>query len=159
MYGLPTADKNSKDGDPFYKMRMLLASNRGTLMELGISPIVTSGLIMQLLLGAKIIIVDNTKEEQDLLKSAKKLLGLVICVIEAVAYVLSGMYVQRSASIASLLPACFCNTLDRYGDVVDIGALNALLIIFQLVFAGVIVLCLDECAPSPLPLTCFCDDN
>jgi protein transport protein SEC61 subunit alpha len=31
-----------------------------------------------------------------------------------------------------------------YGDVVDIGALNALLIIFQLVFAGVIVLCLDE---------------
>ena len=43
MYGLPTADKNSKDGDPFYKMRMLLASNRGTLMELGISPIVTSG--------------------------------------------------------------------------------------------------------------------
>ena len=101
MYGLPTADKNSKDGDPFYKMRMLLASNRGTLMELGISPIVTSGLIMQLLLGAKIIIVDNTKEEQDLLKSAKKLLGLVICVIEAVAYVLSGMYVQRSASIVS----------------------------------------------------------
>ena len=31
-----------------------------------------------------------------------------------------------------------------YGDVVDIGALNALLIIFQLVFAGVLVLCLDE---------------
>jgi protein transport protein SEC61 subunit alpha len=135
---------------------MLLASNRGTLMELGISPIVTSGLIMQLLLGSKIIDIDNSsQEENDLLKSAKKLLGLVICVIEAVAYVLSGMYGQRSASIASLLPACFCNTLDRYGDVVDIGALNALLIIFQLVFAGVIVLCLDECAPSPLPLTCL----
>ena len=38
----------------------------------------------------------------------------------------------------------FCNSLNMYGDVVDIGALNALLIIFQLVFAGVIVLCLDE---------------
>jgi len=123
VYGLPTADKNSKDGDPFYKMRMLLASNRGTLMELGISPIVTSGLIMQLVLGAKIIDVDpSSTEENELLKSAKKLLGLVICVVEAVAYVLSGMY----------------------GDVVDIGALNALLIIFQLVFAGVLVLCLDE---------------
>ncbi len=97
MYGLPTADKNSKDGDPFYKMRMLLASNRGTLMELGISPIVTSGLIMQLLLGAKIIDVDpSSTEENELLKSAKKLLGLVICVVEAVAYVLSGMYVSRS---------------------------------------------------------------
>ena len=95
MYGLPTADKNSKDGDPFYKMRMLLASNRGTLMELGISPIVTSGLIMQLLLGAKIIDIDtSSKEEKELYQSAKKLLGLVICVVEAVAYVLSGMYVR-----------------------------------------------------------------
>ena len=34
--------------------------------------------------------------------------------------------------------------MNMYGDVVDIGALNALLIIFQLVFAGVLVLCLDE---------------
>ena len=56
---------------------------------------------------------------------------------------------------------CSHNDVCRYGDVVDIGALNALLIIFQarvagsigiyfsltspqLVFAGVIVLCLDE---------------
>jgi len=28
-------------------MRMILASSRGTLMELGISPIITSGMIMQ----------------------------------------------------------------------------------------------------------------
>lgn len=28
--------------DPLYWMRVILASNRGTLMELGISPIVTS---------------------------------------------------------------------------------------------------------------------
>ena len=81
-------------------MRMLLASNRGTLMELGISPIVTSGLIMQLVLGAKIIDVDpSSTEENELLKSAKKLLGLVICVVEAVAYVLSGMYAPSSAPL------------------------------------------------------------
>ena len=48
---------------------------------------------MQLVLGAKIIDVDpSSTEENELLKSAKKLLGLVICVVEAVAYVLSGMY-------------------------------------------------------------------
>jgi protein transport protein SEC61 subunit alpha len=103
---------------------------------------------MQLLLGAKIIDVDpSSTEENELLKSAKKLLGLVICVVEAVAYVLSGMYVSRPPRP----PLCYCNTLGRYGDVVDIGALNALLIIFQLVFAGVIVLCLDECA-AHLPI-------
>jgi protein transport protein SEC61 subunit alpha len=37
-------------------------------MELGISPIVTSGLVMQLLAGSKIIDVDNNvKADRDLL--------------------------------------------------------------------------------------------
>merc|ERR550537_2167874 len=51
LYGI----KATKSSDPFYWMRVILASNRGTLMELGISPIVPSGLVMQLLAGAKII--------------------------------------------------------------------------------------------------------
>lgn len=42
-------------------------------MELGISPIVTSGLVMQLLAGAKIIEVDNSsKEERALFNGAQK---------------------------------------------------------------------------------------
>ena len=45
LYGI----SNTKSSDPFYWMRVILASNKGTLMELGISPIVTSGLVMQLL--------------------------------------------------------------------------------------------------------------
>ncbi|CAI8591342.1 unnamed protein product [Vicia faba] len=44
-------------------MRVILASNRGTIMELGITPIVTSGLVMQLLAGSKIIEVDNNVRE------------------------------------------------------------------------------------------------
>ena len=40
-----------------------MASNRGTLMELGISPIVTSGMIMQLLAGSKLINVDKKQKE------------------------------------------------------------------------------------------------
>lgn len=32
--------------DPLYWVRVILASNRGTLMELGISPIVTSSMII-----------------------------------------------------------------------------------------------------------------
>ena len=52
--------KTNKSSDPFYWMRVLLASNRGTLMELGISPIITSGMVMQLLAGSKIIEVDQS---------------------------------------------------------------------------------------------------
>lgn len=54
-------------------MRAILASNRGTLMELGISPIITSGTIMQLLAGANIITVDqNVKEDRILFNGAQK---------------------------------------------------------------------------------------
>lgn len=49
----------STDSDPFYWMRVILASNRGSLMELGISPLVTASMIMQLLAGAKLIKVNQ----------------------------------------------------------------------------------------------------
>ena len=47
--GSPAAPHASR-----YWMRVILASNRGTLMELGISPIITSGMVMQLLAGSKV---------------------------------------------------------------------------------------------------------
>eukprot|EP00922_Rhytidocystis_sp_ex-Travisia-forbesii_P038420 GHVS01057242.1.p1 GENE.GHVS01057242.1~~GHVS01057242.1.p1 ORF type:complete len:474 (+),score=54.87 GHVS01057242.1:222-1643(+) len=119
LYGIMT----SKSADPFYWMRVILASNRGTLMELGISPIVTSGMVMQLLAGSKIIDVDQSlKEDRALFQGAQKLFGLLITIGEAVAYVVSGMY----------------------GDVSELGAGNAILIILQLFFAGVVVIILDE---------------
>ena len=54
-------------------MRVILASNRGTLMELGITPIITSGMIMQLLAGANLIEVDFAlKEDRALFGGAQK---------------------------------------------------------------------------------------
>ena len=95
-------------------MRVILASNKGTLMELGISPIVTSGLVMQLLAGSKIIDVDQgTKEDKALFQGAQKLLGIIITIVEAVAYVLSGMYGDvkvwyPSTLIYVCMHACAC---------------------------------------------------
>jgi protein transport protein SEC61 subunit alpha len=64
---------SSESSDPLYWMRAILASNRGTLMELGISPIITSGTIMQLLAGAGILTVDqNVKEDRILFNGAQK---------------------------------------------------------------------------------------
>jgi len=119
LYGI----KSSESSDPFYWMRVILASNRGTLMELGISPIVTSGLVMQLLAGAKLIDVDQgVKEDRALFGGAQKLLGMLITIGQSTAYVMSGMY----------------------GDLAVLGAGNALLIILQLFFSGIIVIILDE---------------
>jgi hypothetical protein len=61
--------------------------------KLGITPIVTSGMVMQLLVGSKIIEVDNiVREDRALLNGAQKLLGILIAIGEAVAYAPSGMY-------------------------------------------------------------------
>ena len=69
LYGIMSTESS----DPFYWMRVILASNRGTLMELGISPIVTSGLVMQLLAGAKLIAMDqNDKTDRELFNGAQK---------------------------------------------------------------------------------------
>lgn len=64
---------SSESSDPFYWMRVMMASNRGTLMELGITPIMSSGTIMQLLAGAQIITIDqNVKEDRILFNGAQK---------------------------------------------------------------------------------------
>ena len=69
LYGVATTSGN----DPLYWMRVILASNRGTLMELGIGPIVTAGMVMQLLAGAKIIDIDQSvKEDRILYEGAQK---------------------------------------------------------------------------------------
>lgn len=86
--------KNSKASDPLYFVRAVLAaSNRGTLMELGISPIITSSMVMQFLAGTRIIQVDGgLKKDRALFTGSKKLMGLIICFAEAAMYVFSGMY-------------------------------------------------------------------
>jgi len=113
---------SSESADPFYWLRVIMASNRGTLMELGISPIVTSGLIMQLLAGTKIIEVGDSVKDRALFNGAQKLFGMLITVCQAIVYVVTGMY----------------------GEPADLGMGICLLIIIQLLCAGLIVLLLDE---------------
>ena len=59
LYGVSTAGIN----DPLGALRVIFASNRGTLMELGIGPIVTAGLILQVLAGSKMINLDMSNPE------------------------------------------------------------------------------------------------
>ena len=63
----------SESSDPFYWIRAIMASNRGTLMELGISPVVTSSMLMQVFAGGGLITVDQSiKEDRILFNGAQK---------------------------------------------------------------------------------------
>ncbi|KAF6002416.1 Protein transport protein Sec61 subunit alpha [Cyanidiococcus yangmingshanensis] len=115
---------NTGGSDPFYLMRLVLgASSRGTIMELGFSPIVTSGMIVQLLAGARIIEVDySNKLDRTLFEAAQKLIGIGFALFEAIIYVYSGMY----------------------GPVSSLGHARAALLVGQLFCASVVVMLLDE---------------
>jgi len=90
LYGIPGAREAM---DPLRYLRVIFASNRGTLMELGIGPIVTAGLILQLMAGSGMISVDFSKtEDRALFTSASKLFSIVMILFNASAYLYGGAY-------------------------------------------------------------------
>ena len=90
LYGIPGGQRVS---EVFGQLRFVLASHVGTLMELGIGPIVTAGIIMQLLVGSKIIGLDLTKgEDRALFTGVQKLLAVLMGIFQAGMLVIAGHY-------------------------------------------------------------------
>ena len=70
--------------------RVIFASQQGTLVELGIGPIVTAGLLMQLLRGSEILKFDFKKpEERGVFQTATKLVTYIIIVAESIVYAIA----------------------------------------------------------------------
>lgn len=107
--------------DPFSAMRVIFASQRGTLMELGIGPIVTAGLILQVLAGSQMIKVDFTNpEDRSMFTTASKVLSIVMYLFQVGAYMMAGAFGTK------------------------ITVQTAFIIILQLVSAGIVLMLLDE---------------
>jgi preprotein translocase subunit SecY/protein transport protein SEC61 subunit alpha len=112
--------KFTGQSDPFASLRIIFASTQGSLMELGIGPIVTAGLILQLLKGSDIIKLNfSNPDDRALFSSATKLLTFIVIAIEAGAYILGG-------ALGTL------------------SSVQSVVIFLQLFVASVIVLLLDE---------------
>ena len=83
----------------FGELRYVLASHAGSLMELGIGPIVTAGIILQLLVGSKIIGLDlHEPEDRALFTGVQKLLAMIMAVFEGSMLVFGGWYGSLSSS-------------------------------------------------------------
>ena len=101
-------------------LRVIFASNQGSLTELGIGPIVTGGLILQLLIGSSIISADlGNPDDRALFTAATKIFSIVLTAVQAGAYLLSGYY----------------GSLD---------GVTSIIIFSQLLFAGIVLMLLDE---------------
>jgi preprotein translocase subunit SecY len=71
--------------DVFSSFRAILAGQSGSLVHLGIGPIVTGSIIMQLFVGAKIIKLDlQNSEDKSIYQGAQKILVIVMIFVEAV---------------------------------------------------------------------------
>lgn len=107
-------------GMDYEALRIIFASTQGTLTALGIGPIVTGGLILQLLIGASIVSADlSNPDDRALFTAAAKVFSIVLTGVQASAYIISGMY-------GVLDPA------------------TTVIVFAQLLCAGVVLILLDE---------------
>ena len=123
LYGLD----QSESLDLFAQYRTIMAGASGSLLQLGIGPIVTASIIMQLFVGAKIIKLDLSKrEDKACYQSVMKLLVIVMIVFEAIPQVFG--YLVPSAGLESAIGS---------------GGAKVLLI-FQLFVGSYILFMMDE---------------
>jgi len=116
LYGVNVTETT----DYYYWLRVILASQRGTLTELGIGPIVTAGLIMQLLLGSKIIKVDlSDPYDRSMFSGSQKVFAMFLTIFNIIAYIGGGAFGELTAT-------------------------NATFVFLQLVLSGLVIILLDE---------------
>jgi preprotein translocase subunit SecY len=125
LFGL---DKSSIDLFELY--RAFFAGASGSLMVLGIGPIVTASIVLQLLVGANVIRMDLTNpHQQAIFQGLQKLLVFVMIALEALPQILGG-YMKADAGLAAQLN-------------ISVSWITVLLFI-QICIGGVLILYMDE---------------
>ncbi|KAL6634154.1 hypothetical protein ACP70R_026825 [Stipagrostis hirtigluma subsp. patula] len=121
LYGIQNQLQPDTGPDPSCLVRQMLASNPDTLMALGITPILASEMMMQILVASTGINVDsNAPQARTVLNGLQKLVGIFTTIVGAAVYVLQ-----------------YC-AMDK------LSTGNAILIMLQLLCSGVVVIYLDD---------------
>ena len=127
LWGLPAGEAGE---DIFGGFRSILAGEQGTIMQVGIGPIVTASIVMQLLGGADLLGLDTSDpRDQILYQGLQKLLVIIMTALTAYPMVFMG-FLQADPAIANALG------ISPY-------ALQWVLFI-QILIGGIIILFLDE---------------
>lgn len=111
---------------------IILGAKFGSIISLGIGPIVTASIVLQMLAGSGILKIDLTKPEgKKMFQGLQKLLSVGFIILEAIIYVMMG----------GLSPATTVNGAVVSGS--TFFQLQALLI-FQLILGGLLIMFMDE---------------
>ncbi len=126
-FGL-AADQGS---DFFGQFRSVLAGSSGSLLQVGIGPIVTASIVLQLLGGANLLGLDtDDPRDQVLYQGLQKLLVVIITALTAAPMVFTGGFLPADGAV---------------GDALGIGTFGVQALIFvQIFIGGVLLLFMDE---------------
>ncbi len=79
--------------DYFAGLRAIMAGESGTILTLGIGPVVTAGIIMQLLAGSEIIKFDlSSPQGKAAFQGTQKILAILLCFFTAIIWVMGGAF-------------------------------------------------------------------
>ncbi len=131
LTNIPIFGLSPSSQDLFSAWRALLAGASGSIVHLGIGPIVTASIVLQLLKGADILHIDTSETRgQVMYMGLQKILIMVMIVIEA-APNLVGSFMQPNPTIATQF----------FGG--NLFAVS-LLIFIQICIGGVLIFFMDE---------------
>ena len=99
LYGLPAGGTGS---DAFGQFRTILAGGQGTILQLGIGPIVTASIVLQLLGGANLLGLDTQNpRDQALYQGLQKVLVVVMVVLTGFPMVFAGNFLPVNQTLAA----------------------------------------------------------
>ncbi len=125
LYGARSAQTNT-----VALMQILLGMNLGTLMTLGIGPIVTAGIVLEVLVGGGLIEMDLTKpRDRKIFMGAQRTLSLLFALLEAAAYAAGCQFWMTATGAGGTCPAT--------------TAIKVLAVV-QLVFATLLLMWFDD---------------
>ena len=131
LTNIPLFGLASSSQDVFMAYRALLAGASGSIVHLGIGPIVTASIVLQLLKGADILQIDTSETRgQVMYMGLQKILILVMIVVEAAPNLIGG-FMQPDPTIAAQF----------FGG--NLFAVS-LLIFVQICIGGVLIFLMDE---------------
>lgn len=90
--------------DQFAQLRAVMAGSFGSIMTLGIGPIVSASIILQLLVGGKIINLDLSQaEDKALFQGTQKLLAIIFTLFEGGVLVITGSLQAASPELVWIM--------------------------------------------------------
>ena len=90
--------------DSFAQLRAVMAGSFGSILTLGIGPIVTASIVLQLLVGSNLLDLDlSSHKDKSHFQATQKVLSIVFTVFEASVLVLTGNLVPIDGSYTFLL--------------------------------------------------------